>query len=111
MATTDLEKTINDAFEKRDTINPLTTGAVTDAVEAALDMLDSGKARVAERGADGPWQVNQWRKKSVLLSFRLTDMTPISGGPGNTTWWDKVQPKFEGWGENQFIGAGFRAVP
>ncbi len=82
-----------------------------DAVDAALDLLDSGKARVAERGADGKWKVNQWLKKAVLLSFRLNDMTPIAGGPGKASWWDKVPSKFDGWGENRFREAGFRAVP
>ena len=82
MSPSELAKTIDDAFEKRDGIGPATKGAVRDAVEAALDLLDRGKARVAERGADGNWKVNQWLKKAVLLSFRLNDMTPIAGGPG-----------------------------
>ena len=77
-----LAKTIDDAFEKRDGISPKTKGAVRDAVEAALDLLDPGEARVAEREADGNWQVNQWLKKAVLLSFRLNDMSVIPGGPG-----------------------------
>ncbi|MFB2607638.1 2,3,4,5-tetrahydropyridine-2,6-dicarboxylate N-succinyltransferase, partial [Rhizobium phaseoli] len=84
---------------------------VRDAVEAALNLLDEGKARVAERGADGVWTVNQWLKKAVLLSFRLNDMEVVKGGSGNSTWWDKVPSKFENWGENQFRAAGFRAVP
>ncbi len=70
-----------------------------------------GKARVAERESDGAWTVNQWLKKAVLLSFRLNDMTPIPGGPGNATWWDKVPSKFDGWGESEWRAAGFRAVP
>ncbi|RVU36601.1 2,3,4,5-tetrahydropyridine-2,6-dicarboxylate N-succinyltransferase [Hwanghaeella grinnelliae] len=111
MSIADLEKTIDDAFEARDGINTSTTGAVRDAVEEALNLLDSGKARVAEKSADG-WVVNQWLKKAVLLSFRLNDMAPVPGGPGtNTNWWDKVPSKFEGWGENAFRAAGFRAVP
>ncbi len=76
----------------------------------ALDLLDSGEARVAEK-ADGAWIVNQWLKKAVLLSFRLNDMTPIAGGPGGATWWDKVPSKFAGWDEADFRQAGFRAVP
>jgi 2,3,4,5-tetrahydropyridine-2-carboxylate N-succinyltransferase len=84
---------------------------VREAVEAALDLLDRGSARVAERGANGSWSVNQWLKKAVLLSFRLNDMTVIPGGPGKAVWWDKVASKFEGWGENRFREAGFRAVP
>lgn len=111
MSNATLAQTIDDAFEQRDGINPATTGAVREAVETALEMLDSGKARVAERQADGQWQVNQWLKKAVLLSFRLNDMTVIPGGPGKAVWWDKVASKFEGWGDNQFRDAGFRAVP
>ena len=111
MSHADLAKTIDDAFEKRDGIGPSTKGAVREAVEAALDLLDRGTARVAVRGANGAWSVNQWLKKAVLLSFRLNDMTVIPGGPGKAVWWDKVTSKFEGWGENRFREAGFRAVP
>jgi 2,3,4,5-tetrahydropyridine-2-carboxylate N-succinyltransferase len=84
---------------------------VRDAVEAALDLLDRGAARVAERGANGNWSVNQWLKKAVLLSFRLNDMTVIAGGPGKAVWWDKVASKFDGWNDARFREAGFRAVP
>jgi len=80
-------------------------------VEAALDALDSGRARVAERAADGSWHVHQWLKKAVLLSFRLNDMAPIPGGPGGAQWWDKVPSKFEDYSEQKFRDAGFRAVP
>jgi 2,3,4,5-tetrahydropyridine-2-carboxylate N-succinyltransferase len=107
----DLAKTIDDAFEKRNDVSPATKGAVRDAVDSALDLLDKGEARVAEKKPDGKWQVNQWLKKAVLLSFRLNDMGPIGGGPGGANWWDKVPSKFEGWGENRFRAAGFRAVP
>ncbi|MFS8048453.1 2,3,4,5-tetrahydropyridine-2,6-dicarboxylate N-succinyltransferase [Rhizobium sp. BR 314] len=106
-----LEKSIEAAFDNRDNVNTATRGEVRDAVETALNLLDSGKVRVAERGADGNWTVNQWLKKAVLLSFRLNDMKVVEGGPGNATWWDKVPSKFEGWGENRFREAGFRAVP
>jgi 2,3,4,5-tetrahydropyridine-2-carboxylate N-succinyltransferase len=111
MAHDDLAKTIDDAFETRDGIGPATKGPVREAVEAALDLLDRGAARVAEKGADGGWRVNQWLKKAVLLSFRLNDMSVIAGGPGRASWWDKVPSKFDGWGENRFRDAGFRAVP
>ncbi len=107
----DLAKTIDDAFETRNDVTPATKGAVRDAVESALDLLDKGEARVAEKQSDGRWQVNQWLKKAVLLSFRLNDMSPISGAPGGAAWWDKVPSKFDGWGENRFRAAGFRAVP
>ena len=111
MSHAELAKTIDDAFERRDGVSPATKGAVREAVDAALDLLDRGAARVAERGADGKWQVNQWLKKAVLLSFRLNDMSVIAGGPGEAVWWDKVASKFDGWGDNRFREAGFRAVP
>ncbi|MFL5138387.1 MAG: 2,3,4,5-tetrahydropyridine-2,6-dicarboxylate N-succinyltransferase, partial [Microvirga sp.] len=110
MSQTDLARTVDAAWEDRTNVNPQTKGAVRDAVEGALALLDSGRARVAEKtGAD--WQVHQWLKKAVLLSFRLNDMAVIEGGPGGATWWDKVASKFDGWGENRFRAAGFRAVP
>ncbi len=111
MSHAELAKTIDDAFEQRDGVSPATKGPVREAVEAALDLLDRGAARVAERGADGKWQVNQWLKKAVLLSFRLNDMSVIAGGPGKAVWWDKVASKFDGWGDSRFREAGFRAVP
>src|SRR5919106_1834627 len=97
MSNADLAKTIDDAFEKRADVTPATKGPVREAVETALDLLDRGKARVAERGANGAWTVNQWLKKAVLLSFRLADNSPIAGAAGPSTWWDKVPTKFEGW--------------
>jgi 2,3,4,5-tetrahydropyridine-2-carboxylate N-succinyltransferase len=106
-----LEATINTAFDARDGISTATKGEVREAVDHALDLLDKGEARVAEREAGGKWKVNQWLKKAVLLSFRLNDMSAISGGPGRASWWDKVPSKFDGWGENRFRDAGFRAVP
>jgi 2,3,4,5-tetrahydropyridine-2-carboxylate N-succinyltransferase len=110
-----LQTQIEKAFEDRATINAATRGHARDAVEEALDLLDRGKARVAEKlpGATGPnsWKVNQWLKKAVLLSFRLNDNALIDGGPGQATWWDKIPSKMEGWGENRFKDAGFRAVP
>src|SRR6202162_2330742 len=109
--TDNLAKTIDAAFEQRDTIGPSTKGAVREAVEHALDLLDRGAARVAERGADGSWLVNQWLKKAVLLSFRLNDMSEIAGGPGHAVWWDKVPSKFDHWDGKSFRAAGFRAVP
>lgn len=111
MAHEDLQHTIEAAFEARAEVNTATTGEVREAVRAALALLDNGEARVAERGADGSWQVNQWLKKAVLLSFRLNDNVMIPGGPGGSHWWDKVPTKFEGWSENRFREAGFRAVP
>ena len=106
----ELSRTIDEAYERRAEITAKTKGAVRKAVKAALELLDSGKARVAEP-RDGGWHVNQWLKKAVLLSFRLEDMDVIKGGPGGATWWDKVPSKFAGWGKAQFKEAGFRAVP
>ena len=106
----DLKTTIEAAFDDRENVNTGTTGEVREAVEAALDMLDRGEARVAER-AQGGWSVNEWLKKAVLLSFRLNDMTAIAGGPGGSAWWDKVASKFAGWDEARFSEGGFRAVP
>jgi 2,3,4,5-tetrahydropyridine-2,6-dicarboxylate N-succinyltransferase len=107
MSTDKLASIIEAAFEGRDKISPKTKGAVRKAVNAALDLLDAGKARVAERQADGQWHVNQWLKKAVLLSFRLNDMAVVSGGPGKAVWWDKLK----GWNAARFRKAGFRAVP
>ena len=109
--TTDLQSTIDTAWDARDTLTVTTRGSVRDAVEAALAGLDDGSLRVAERDADGSWQVHQWLKKAVLLSFRLNDMELIPGGPGGAHWWDKVPSKFAGWTADRFQAAGFRAVP
>jgi 2,3,4,5-tetrahydropyridine-2-carboxylate N-succinyltransferase len=108
--TTDLAATIDAAWEARETLAPTTTGAVREAVDAALALLDAGEARVAEK-VDGTWRVHQWLKKAVLLSFRLNDSVPIAGGPAGASWYDKVRPKFEGWDQARFRAAGVRVVP
>ena len=112
---TDIQKIIDDGFEARAEVNFSTRGALREAVEHALALLDAGDLRVAEpvTGADGAvtWQVNQWLKKAVLLSFRLNDMDIITGGPGGAAWWDKVPSKFARWNAADFRKAGFRAVP
>ena len=110
MSNSSLQTAIEAAWDARDTINASTRGEVREAVETALNLLDRGEARVAEKKS-GDWSVNQWLKKAVLLSFRLNDMTPIAGAPGGASWWDKVPSKFAGMGETQFKAAGFRAVP
>jgi 2,3,4,5-tetrahydropyridine-2-carboxylate N-succinyltransferase len=107
---TSLKSTIDSAFVDRANIGPATTGAVRDAVDKALGLLDQGEARVAEKTAGG-WTVHQWLKKAVLLSFRLNPMGLVDGGPGGATWWDKVPSKFAGWGAADFERDGFRAVP
>jgi len=109
-----LAKIIDEAFEKRNDLNPATRGPVRGAVDDALDLLDRGAARVAERRGDGTWQVNQWLKKAVLLSFRLADMDVVPLGAQDSTraWaWDKVPLKYDRWQREQFEKAQFRAVP
>ena len=107
----DLIKAIDDAWEDRASISPSTKGETRDAILEGLSLLDRGQRRVAEPGEDG-WIVNQWLKKAVLLSFRLSPNKIIPGAPGyNASWWDKVDNKFEEWDANRFAKAGFRAVP
>ena len=102
---------ITSAWDDRNDLSTETQGEIREAVDASLSLLDSGECRVAEPTADG-WQVNQWLKKAVLLSFRLNDNKIVDGGPGyRGTWWDKVPSKFEGWDASDFEAAGFRAVP
>ncbi len=110
-----LQRIIEDAFEARATIGAETGGPVREAVETALDLLDEGRLRVAEKAGSAAgreaWIVNQWLKKAVLLSFRLNGMALIPGGPGGSSWYDKVPSKFDGWEAGHFAEAGFRAVP
>jgi 2,3,4,5-tetrahydropyridine-2-carboxylate N-succinyltransferase len=104
MSTDNLAKTIDTAWEARETLGPTTKGPVRGAVEHALEELDKGRLRVAEKcGAE--WAVHQWLKKAVLLSFRLNDMNLIEGAPGGAVWWDKVYSKFAGWDETRFRAA------
>ncbi len=110
MPHTVLQKTIEDAWEARDTVGLNTKGQIRESVDYALSLLDSGRVRVAEK-KDGAWHVNQWLKKAVLLSFRLNDMGMISGGPAGSSYWDKVAPKFEGWTDADFRKGGFRVLP
>lgn len=110
MTTEQLKAAIEAAWDDRDSLTPQTTGPHRDAVSAALAELDAGRLRVADKST-GEWVVNQWLKKAVLLSFRLNAMTTISGGPGGSSWWDKVPSKFDGWTDADFTAAGFRAVP
>ena len=116
MDVSNLENIINDAWDKRDKIDTNTTGEVREAVENALNSLDNGSLRVAEPIGNHEWKVNQWLKKSVLLSFRLNDMGLISGAPetpglGKSCWWDKIPSKFAGYTEKNYRDAGFRSVP
>ena len=108
-----IEAVIDAGWESRAGVSPATTGDLREAVSAAIAGLDSGRYRVAEPDAavEGGWRVNQWLKKAVLLSFRLSANRRIDGGPGDGVWWDKVPSKFANWREEEFEAAGFRAVP
>lgn len=106
----ELENAIERAWNERENVTP-DSSEVRRNVEAALDLLDSGKARVAEPDGKGGWQVNQWLKKAVLLSFRLNSNELVEGGSAGAPAFDKVPSKFAGWGESRFREAAFRAVP
>ncbi|MCY3879729.1 MAG: 2,3,4,5-tetrahydropyridine-2,6-dicarboxylate N-succinyltransferase [Rhodobacteraceae bacterium] len=111
MSFDELETAIESAWEQRDTITPDTDGAVRNSITSALDAMDKGRLRVAERQEDGSWTVNQWAKKAVMLGFRIRGMELQSGGPQGGGWWDKVDSKFAGWNASEWSDAGFRAVP
>ncbi len=111
MSVADMEAIIGQGWEDRSNIGISTKGRVRDAVNHVLQLLDSGKLRVAEPMTDGTWRVHEWAKKAILLSFRLQRNQEIKGAPGETLWWDKVAPKFEDWNGGTFSDAGFRAVP
>ncbi|MFV0644650.1 MAG: 2,3,4,5-tetrahydropyridine-2,6-dicarboxylate N-succinyltransferase [Sphingomonadaceae bacterium] len=106
----ELETAIESAWENRADVTPASND-VRAIVDAALELLDSGKARVAEPDGKGGWHVNQWLKKAVLLSFRLNDNAIVEGGAAGAPAYDKVPSKFAGWGEARFRDAGFRVVP
>ncbi|OWJ56888.1 2,3,4,5-tetrahydropyridine-2,6-dicarboxylate N-succinyltransferase [Inquilinus limosus] len=110
MTDTALKTAIEQAWADRNSLTPATQGPARDAIEAALEGLDNGTLRVAEK-IDGEWQAHQWLKMAVLLSFRITDSKIVEGGPDGAVWYDKVAPKTLGWGENRFRDAGFRSVP
>tara|TARA_Y100000780_G_C13595529_1_gene382456 strand:- start:144 stop:977 length:834 start_codon:yes stop_codon:yes gene_type:complete len=106
-----LESAINSAWEARAEFSTATKGEARDAVTEALELIDKGELRAASPNADKSWTVNEWVKKAVLLSFRLNPNALVTGGPGGANWFDKVPSKFEGWSEQDFVDAGFRAVP
>jgi 2,3,4,5-tetrahydropyridine-2,6-dicarboxylate N-succinyltransferase len=113
--TTNLQATIEAAWANREALSPATQGAERAAMEAALDLLDCGAARIAERGEDGVWIVHQWLKQAVLLSFRMTPNFVHTAGDvrtgGFAAWWDKVPLKTQGWERQRFEESGFRMVP
>ena len=107
---------IEKAFDNNEDVNPNTSGEVKEAINAALNYLDTGELRVAQPIGNSQWKVNQWLKKAVLLSFKINEMDIISGGPQSpnkdpANWWDKIPSKFSGWSKEEFKTAGFRAVP
>ncbi|MDA9171390.1 2,3,4,5-tetrahydropyridine-2,6-dicarboxylate N-succinyltransferase [Alphaproteobacteria bacterium] len=116
MKNDDIKLIIERVFDNNEDVNPNTSGEVKEAINLALNLLDTGKLRVAEPTGKSQWKVNQWLKKAVLLSFKINDMDIITGGPqsinnGPANWWDKIPSKFSGWGKQEFKSAGFRAVP
>jgi 2,3,4,5-tetrahydropyridine-2,6-dicarboxylate N-succinyltransferase len=111
MSAPSLQTIIEALWANRDTVTSASTGEPREAVEAALHELESGRLRVASPSADGAaWEVHEWLKKAVLLSFRLNDSEPMPGAGGAPVY-DKVPMLTAGWGENRFRDAGFRAVP
>lgn len=103
----DLIDTINDGFARRDALLADESGLYA-AIDQAITLLDTGQQRVAEK-IDGEWHVNQWLKKAVLLSFRLSDSHLIAGGHSN--FFDKVALKYANYDERQFVNSGVRVVP
>ena len=101
---------IEQAFENIESINSSSDSGIISAINETISSLDSGKIRVAEKNGN-EWIINQWVKKSILLYFRINDMKLISNSPDNTNWWDKIDSKFSGMGDQEFKNAGFRAVP
>src|SRR6056297_3109827 len=111
MSNAALETAIEAAWEARDTITPATGGETRAAIEETLDALDAGRLRVAERQENGDRHVHQLAKKAVRLGVRIKDMEIHPVGPQGAVWWDKVDSKFKGWGDEEWRAAGFRAVP
>ncbi|NNE57334.1 MAG: 2,3,4,5-tetrahydropyridine-2,6-dicarboxylate N-succinyltransferase [Hellea sp.] len=111
MNTAELSKMIDAAWDDRASLSPETKGEKRDAIEASIMALDSGELRVASKAGNGDWEVHQWLKKAVLMGFRIHANKIMTGGAAGGNWWDKVPSKFEGWGEEEFSSAGFRAVP
>ena len=111
MSKANLEKIINIAWNDKENISSHTDKEIKDAILQTLDLLGNGLLRVAEPSENNSWIVNQRAKKAVLLSFRLKDMNLQSGGPQNSSWWDKVDNKFLNWTKVEWEKAGVRAVP
>ena len=101
---------IETAFENINNINANAPSDVISAIQSTIDDIDIGNVRVAEK-INNEWVINQWIKKAILLYFRINEMKLISGSPGDSQWWDKIDSKFKDWNEEKFTKAGFRAVP
>lgn len=101
---------IENAFENINDINSSSSNDIISAIESTINDIDNGSIRVAEK-INEEWIINQWIKKAILLYFRINNMKLISGSPGNSNWWDKIDSKFKDWDEENFTEAGFRAVP
>ena len=101
---------IENAFENINDINSSSSSDIISAIESTINDIDNGSIRVAEK-INEEWIINQWIKKAILLYFRINNMKLISGSPGNSNWWDKIDSKFKDWDEANFTEAGFRAVP
>ena len=110
MKTSKIENSINEIWKKKEKSQKIKSKKDIKVIMETINYLDSGKVRVAEK-IKGKWILNQWVKKAVLLSFQVTEQKVISNGPGNSSWWDKVPSKFEGWKKKNFARSNFRVVP
>ena len=108
MNTDNFEKIIDEAWNNKNQVNSKSNKKIINAIGKTIDLLDSGKIRVAEK-KNNQWHVNQWIKKAILLSFRVNKMK-ASKGP-YSTWYDKIDGKTQGWNEKKIAAAGFRYVP
>lgn len=106
----DAQPILEKAWEQRETLTTATAGDVRAAINLVIDRLDKGEIRVSEK-INGQWQLHEWIKKAILLSFRINASRPISGGPGDAHWFDKIPSKLRDWDETEFQRANFRAVP
>ena len=111
MSFSNLQSAVETAWDNRDGLSPSSKGEGVDAVRETIALLDSGTLRTAEKSGNGDWVAAEWVKKAVLLGFRIQGLEIASGGPQAGNWWDKVDSKFKGWGQDEFSSAGFRAVP
>ena len=111
MSFANLQAAVETAWDNRADLNPASTGEGVDAVRETIALLDGGELRTASRAGNGDWVALEWVKKAVLLGFRIQGLEIQDGGPQAGNWWDKVDSKFQGWGEAEFTKGGFRAVP